>query len=289
MLLVIHAGLHKTASTYFQHVLLRNREALLRAGLYVQPEANLGANHSTAWAARIGDFTGIREHMKLAMATGRKRMILSSEDFESLIFTPGNARGVEQAARAGGATEIEWHFCLRDPGAYFASQYAQLARHTFVDFLAMYESVMREGRFDVASEERRHPDEWSHCFDYTTHLGELSHHLGGTLVFHDFRDSQPFPGHAILDRLTGASVPLALPEDKLRNSRNSADSVEAEYRARLNRVLDVEGISEATRNSLIGRAKLPPGVLAELSAAVSRRYAPGMERLLAQKQMKGGA
>jgi len=288
MLLIIHAGLHKTASTFLQAILTQNRDALLAQGLYVQPEAGLGANHSTAWAARLGDYVGIREHLRLATKTRRRRLLLTSEDFESLIFTPQHARGVEDTARAGGATEIEWHFCLRDPGDYFSSLYAQLSRHTYIDFAAMFEAVVREGRLDVASERRAHPDLWSYCFDYETRIRELAESLTGTLVFHDFRDGHPFPGHTVFERFAG-TMALNLPPDAAKNLRQLPDEVELRYQRKLANAADRAEVGAETRSFLATRPHVPHDVLSDCAAAVSRLYAPGMERLLGMKTMPGGS
>src|SRR5689334_4845102 len=149
MLLIIHAGLHKTASTFLQALLCRYGLRLHEAGVYFEPDGSMLANHSTAWHVRLGNPIGIREHVRLAVSRGRRAMMLSSEDFETMIFDHRSALLTEEAARDAGATQVEWHFCLRDPGEYFASQYAQLSNHVFVDFVAMFDSVMRDGTLHV--------------------------------------------------------------------------------------------------------------------------------------------
>jgi hypothetical protein len=289
MLLIIHAGLHKTASTYLQSVLERNRDALLKAGLYIQPETGMNANHSTAWAAHIGDFIGVREHMRLATLTHRQPILLSSEDFESLIFQSTYARTIEQIARQSGITEVEWHFCLRDPGEYFASQYAELAKSVFVDFVAMFESVMRDGRFDVSSASRRHPDSWSHCFDYETHITAFTDEISGEVVLHDFRDGDPFPGHAIVERATDGKIgELGPGADDARNERLSPPKVAERQRTRLASMAQRAGLPPDVADFITERPNIPEVVLSDCAAAVSRRFAPGMERLLQMKRLQGG-
>ena len=286
--LIIHAGLHKTGSTYLQSVLMRNRDLLLRAGCYLQPDAGLKGNHSTAWAAHVGDFRGIREHLKLAATTRRDPVLLTSEDFESLIFQPNHARTIEQIAQASGVTEIEWHFCLRDPGEYFASQYAELAKSVFVDFVAMFESVVRDGRFDVSSVWRRHPESWSHCFDYETHLTAFAGEISGSLFFHDFRDAAPYPGHAIVEQLPGGSAATD-GVGEARNTRLPAADVADRYQKMLRAAAERTELSAEAADFIVDRPIIPDAVLSETATAISRLYGPGMERLLQRKEIRGSA
>jgi len=281
MRLIIHAGLHKTASTYLQAILHRNMRMLHGAGVYFQPDHEMPANHSTAWHALLGNPIGVREHVRNAMSRGLKTMILSSEDFEMMIFNHPSARLAEDAAREAGATEIEWHFCLRDPGEYFASQYAQMAHHVFVDFVAMFDTVMRNGRFLVLNRPRWQPRAWDHCFDYETHLTAFAEAVSGTLHLHDFRIADPFPGHGILRDAVGRTLPYDLPTraDAL-NRRSSPEEVEALLATKLDDAAAAAGVSDTTRQFLLGRTRVPPSIVEDCAAAVHRRFAPGMERMI---------
>jgi len=285
MRLIIHAGLHKTASTYLQVVLCRSGRLLHDAGVYFEPDNTMLANHSSAWHASLGDLIGIREHVKLAKSRGRHTMILSSEDFEMMIFDHASAQLVETTARAGGVTDIEWHFCIRDAGDYFASQYAQLAQHVFVDLVAMFDAVMRDGRLHVINESGRYPLAWDHCFDYEAHLTLFAEAISGSVCLHEFRDGNPFPGHGILDCAVGRAMSYDLPtRPGALNRRLPPEEVEASFATKLEGLADAAGLSDATRRFLRERPRIPQSVVDDCAAAVRRRFAPGMQRVLQKYQ-----
>jgi hypothetical protein len=287
MRLIIHAGLHKTASTFLQVLLCRNAEKLQQAGVYFEPDRGMFANHSTAWYAGRGNPIGVAEHVKLARSRGQQTMILSSEDFEMMIFHHRIALLVEAAARTAGVTEIEWHFCLRNPGEYFASQYAQLSNHAYFDFLQMLNSVLRDGTLHVVNEAAVQPRTWDHCFDYETHITRFAGSIGGTIWVHDFRDADPFPGHAILDRAVGRAMQYDLPtKPGALNRRMPPANVEGKFAGKLEHLFDMADLPASTRQFFGSRVHIPQQVQDDCAAAVSRRFAPGMERLLLAKQIK---
>jgi hypothetical protein len=88
MRLTIHAGTHKTASTFLQHVLVLNQKLLAQHGIYTQPDAMMTGNHGTAWMTLLEDYRHVEAHVREAVRHGRGAALLSSEDFETLIFDP---------------------------------------------------------------------------------------------------------------------------------------------------------------------------------------------------------
>lgn len=282
MLLVIHAGLHKSASTFLQHVLFLNRDLLQSSNVYFEPDAMMQSSHGTAWMTLLDNFRHVEAHLRQATRLKRQSAVLSSEDFETLVFDHGRARQVEDAARAGGATEIEWHFCLRDPGDYFASMYSELSKLAFGDYLGLLAGTLRDGRMHVAREAKRYPLYWDFCFDYETHLTAFAGAVGGKVVVHDFRDQAPFPGHGVIERLIGADADLKLPGGGSRNTRLAPEQVEANFAARLDAIGQASGLSTAVTETLKSYLRFPAELQADVRAAISRKFAPGMERLLAR-------
>jgi hypothetical protein len=279
--LILHAGMHKTASTFLQHVLVLNRDLLAARGVYVAPDAKLTANHGTAWMTLRDDFRHLAAHVAEAVRARRATALLSSEDFETLVFDHRRALAAEAAARDAGADAIEWHFCLRDPGAYFASMYAQLSRLAFVSFTDWAALALRDGHIRVPREAGRLPAWWEFCFDNETNLRAYAEAIGGTVVVHDFRDQTPFPGHGIVANAAGQGLGLAQPGRSSRNLRVPADEVAANYAAHLRGILG----TDASVEDLAATLAVPAPAQAEIAAAVSRKFAPGMERLLAEGRL----
>jgi hypothetical protein len=281
MLLIIHAGLHKSASTFLQDLLFLNGDLLRSRHVYFEPDAMMRANHGTAWMTLLGDFRHVQAHLLQAARFGHDAAILSSEDFETLVFDAARARQVEAAARAGGATEIEWHFCLRDPGDYFASMYSELSKHTFGDYLAMLAGALRDGRLHIERENGRNPLYWDLCFDYEAHLTAFASAIGGKVVVHDFRDSAPFPGHGVVERLIGVDPELELPGPASRNHRLPPEQVEANFGAKLDAIGQQSGLSPRTTAALKDYLRFPAELQDDCREAISGKFAPGMERLFA--------
>lgn len=281
MLLVIHAGLHKSASTFLQHVLCLNRDLLTSRDVYFEPDKLMQGSHGTAWMTLRDNFRHIEAHLWQARRLGRDKAILSSEDFETLIFDFRRAQEVERAARSAGVTEIEWHFCLRDPGDYFASQYAELSKSSFTDYLTLLMGALRDGRMHVAREARQLPVYWDFCFDYETYLTTFAGAISGKVVLHDFRDKTPFPGHGVIDRLIGPEPSLKLPGPDAHNVRLSSAEVEANFAAMLGTIAEGAGLPAEVTKTLETYLGVPTDVQEAGRLAVSRKYAPGMERLLA--------
>jgi hypothetical protein len=283
MHLVIHAGTHKTASTFLQHVLILNQQLLAGEGIYTQADAMMTGNHGTAWVTLLEDYRHVEAHVREAIRQGRRTALLSSEDFETLIFDSRRARLVEQAALSAGATSIEWTFCLRDPGDYFVSIMAQLSKLVFVDYLGAFATTLRDGRFRAVRERKRYPLYWDFCFDYETHLAAFAKAVEGTLTVHDFRNAAPFPGHGIIGALGVDPSQLALPGDKSRNARLSPPEAEANRIERLQQILAPAELDEATIEAFSDYLRVPPELEARARDAIHRQFAAGMERLLANK------
>lgn len=249
MRLIVHMGLHKTGSTYLQHIFNDNHEALLGRGVYYQKQPGYPAHHFAAWDILRGDTSAIETMVGEARIAGCHTIILSSEDLEGAIFDRGTAASIEAAALASGVEGIEWHICVRDPGEYFASLYAQLQHHVFADPLAMLCEVLRDGMMmilDPSPGERATPY-WCYCFDHGRYISAFAAGTEHPVILHDFKDREPFPGWRILDRIGALDAISRLPGREGRNDRLEADAVRAGYRDRiLNLVTD-----EARRRKLL--------------------------------------
>lgn len=287
MRLLIHAGLHKTASTFFQHVLIKNRRALLDRGVYVRPDNGFEANHATAWAAIGRDYRGVEAHVRQAIADGCQVALLSSEDFETLIFSQHTAGRLEEAAHTAGATSVEWHVVLRDPGEYFTSMYAELGKHDYVEFSSMFVAAFTEGRVHVERDPASQPRHFDYCFDAGRYLPAFARRVSGDLAVHDFSDKLPFPGHGIIASLGVSDAITELPDQSVRNSRMPIQSVTRQMGLRLAAVTEAAGLPDDVAGLLRDHLFVTSRMEETCAAAISTRFAPGMEQVLAQKRIGG--
>ena len=71
MKLIIHPGLHKTGSTYLQHVLNSNHAQLAARGGWYQQQAGYPAHHFAAWRMLLGDPKPLEEMVREAREARR--------------------------------------------------------------------------------------------------------------------------------------------------------------------------------------------------------------------------
>ncbi|HEU4959848.1 MAG TPA: hypothetical protein VFT56_05525 [Sphingomonas sp.] len=282
MRLIVHAGLHKTGSTYLQHVMNDNAALLSRQGVFYEPQPGYPAHHHAAWDLLRGDGGPVTRMLGAARAAGCHTTIFSSEDLEGLIFDPQAVAALEATAAGQGVTEIEWHVCLRDPGAYFASLYAQLQHHVYADAVALLCEVLRDGMVMILDPLRGKPGTpyWCYCFDHDQYLTAFAERSPHSLVAHDFRDAKPFPGWGVLAAAGVALDGLALPDVAARNVRLPHSAVRDGFVARvLERVPDGADrgiltplVAEHVERSLVA--------IDRYAALVGERFTPGMEAVL---------
>jgi hypothetical protein len=249
MRLIVHMGLHKTGTTYLQHICNDNHEALLERGVYYEKQAGYPAHHFTAWDILRGDASGVGAMIADARLTGCHTVILSSEDLEGAIFDRGTAASIEAAALEAGAETIEWHICLRNTGEYFASLYSQLQHHIYADPVAMLCEVLRDGMMmviDPSPGERATPY-WCFCFDHHRYISGFASATEHPVILHDFLDRDPFPGWRMLERIGALGAISKLPNEKGRNSRLNDERVCKGYRDKVLRL----AATEAQRDKLL--------------------------------------
>lgn len=137
-------------------------------------------------------------------------------------------------------TDLQWHVCLREPGAYFASLFAQLQHHVYADSLALFVEAMKRGAVFMADPHAGGEGTpfWAYCFDHDRYLSDFARMVPGDLVVHDYREADPFPTWRMLDSLGVLDVLTELPDAAARNARLRDDQVLAGY---MDRVADALG------------------------------------------------
>jgi hypothetical protein len=147
MRLVLHIGLHKTASTAFQTLCRDNAGRLIwsmaSTGGCMKGIPPITTRHGRCCAGNAG-----LSRTTWPKRAGRRdlRPDLSSEELDYVLQVPQKAQAIEAEARETGVTDIRWVAALRRPSEAFRSNISELTKHGIhVDPLQGYMEVMRTG------------------------------------------------------------------------------------------------------------------------------------------------
>ena len=275
MRLLVHMGLHKTGSTYLQHVLNGNHQALLATGVYYEEQPGYPAHHFAAWDLLRGDPTRLVQMIEAAQQSGCHTTIFSSEDLEGLLFDENAAALLEEAASAAGAQSVEWHMCVRDTGAYFSSLHSQLQHHVYADPVAMLCEVLRDGVVMILDPSRGQEGTpfWCYCFDHFRYISAFAGRTAHPVLLHDFRDAQPFPGWGVVDAAGGMGAIRALPGADARNSRLSDAAVLEGYCEQVLRLLDSDEQRRLVKPLVEQQVRCGQASIAGYADVIGKRYA----------------
>lgn len=226
MKLIIHSGLHKTGSTYLQHALNMNHDALAQRGVWYEPQPGYPAHHAAAWKVLEGDPQPIAGMIEQARQGDCHTVLVSSEDLEGALYDQRPLCAVKRAADASGVSEIEWHIVLREPGPAFASLFAQLQHHVYADAFQLFYDVMRRGFIHMeAPMPGSGTPYWYYSFDHLKDLTQLQERTGARVIAHDFAAQATFPGAGILDGLDAMDAIAERPGPQARNARATREQV----------------------------------------------------------------
>ncbi|GAA5060698.1 hypothetical protein GCM10023208_29390 [Erythrobacter westpacificensis] len=226
MKLIVHPGLHKTGSTYLQHVLNDNHAALAAQGVWYQPQQGYPAHHHAVWRILLGDPAPLVAMVENARKAGCHTLVLSSEDLEGALYDDRPLAAIGAAAASTDVSHIEWHVVLREPGSAFASLYAQLQHHVYADAFQLFCDVMRRGFVHMAQPTPGHGTPyWYYAFDHLADLDRFQERADAPLFAHDFAHAAPFPGAGLLDHLGVLDALVTLPGRSARNARPAVDEI----------------------------------------------------------------
>jgi hypothetical protein len=145
----IHAGTHKTGTTYIQDFLQLNAETLARDGLYIPRSGRaipFSGHHNIAWQLNCDaryEYAngGLAELIKELASVRAPRVCLSSEDFEFLHKDPRALRYLR--FKLGTLNyKVRIIFFLRPQADYAEAMYGELVKHganlDFFEFLRRF-------------------------------------------------------------------------------------------------------------------------------------------------------
>lgn len=199
MNLVIHAGLHKTATSSFQIGCTNCHHALLRHNLYY-PFDKTGQHWHVPAEAQARDYDALRTYLTEAKGKIDENgtILLSSENLENVLIQNHIAVDIEEIARDHGINEITWVFVTRNQFDYFESLYAEKSEHdVFLRYDVLACIILRKG-YHCESNSKL---DWYFVFDYDEKIAALNEAISSPAWSIEFKDFvKPFPGQVILDR-----------------------------------------------------------------------------------------
>jgi len=287
MKLIIHPGLHKTGSTYLQHVLNDNHSQLAARGVWYQPQQGYPAHHEAVWRVLVGDEQPLIAMIEEARAADCHTVILSSEDLEGALYDDRPLHAIDDAANQTDLRDIEWHVVLRDPGAAFASLFAQLQHHVYADAFQLFYDAMRRGFVHMAAPmPNTGTPYWYYSFDHLTDLGRLQERAGASVVAHDFGTKAAFPGAGMLERLGVLEAIEILPGSEARNARPSRDDIIRGYVTRVSEAVPDEDEQQRVIEGFLGCLENGLDNIASYSGIIGERYSDNHRAALARFAME---
>lgn len=159
----VHCGLHKTGTTAIQFACARHRSILLANGVFYPPSGSYAGHHNLAWEM-TGDkrfdprditWKSTMEHV----ARFPGDVVLSSEDFESLLHRPEILSPMVKAVQANGK-QVRFIIYVRPAARYVESLYLELLKHRYAAPFGEYAGeIKRTGALRYES--------WVYQFDLT--------------------------------------------------------------------------------------------------------------------------
>lgn len=256
MKLMIHAGLHKTATTTFQAICNRYADDMLAEKVCFPRVERRGGHNWTIWELTRGNPRPCEAWMRecLSLVGEEGAAILSAEDLENCLIDIRTAQRLEDIARDNGATKIEWFFVRRESQAYLESAYAEMSKHgASFDF----------GQFAAAAENLGFtccPSPTYNFLFFTKperYIDGFRNYVRGDVTLLDFAVFRsPFPGHALLAPCLSSRLMETISQDYAQRTywENRRSRVAAvEFRSTCNFLgINLDGVSRSMRVLLFG-------------------------------------
>ena len=207
MKLVIHMGLHKTASTTFQNFLHLNRDQLFDAGV-LYPKIEEDSSHFEIPSRLLkNDWKFIEsfllENFNEAKTKKINTVFISSEDFETILIENFLGSQFENLALKIGYSSIHWECVLRNQWEYFNSLYAQLSWDGgTLNYSAAGHDIVHFGQMSIGTGTFR----WRFAFDYDLFIDKFIQNTRGmfsVISFNSFTDNKVI-GKELIDKVIGS-------------------------------------------------------------------------------------
>lgn len=232
---VIHAGLHKTGTTSFQHSCSDASRELLNAGIHYPKGKKPHHNHyasltNTDWVRTLS-----RKTKKLIQ---NGYLLISAENFEYRFHHDYPAK-IEETLYKSGVKYITWVLCFRDPFSSYCSLYSQLSypkknkndAYPILEFAASGRLAAAKGYLDFQTNRL----EQRFYFDYPSLINNLRDTLNGQVLgidFDHFTKHSKTPGDLLIQSMSNDGRSLSDCIEKASyhgNTSLSKDVIERNY------------------------------------------------------------
>lgn len=218
MKLIIHCGLHKTATTSFQNLCAENRSLLRSLGIHYPKFGESNQHSGLMHEAQVSGMDTLGTYLAecRAEAAGNcHTVLLSGEDFENCIADLALATDVETIAKKSGFASVEWVLVTRPSGDILDSLYAEMSRHgVLLNRGLMKRAATDRGCIYLTTEQ------YNYIFvvDFERFVKRFKQHISDQIIEYKYEDFvQIFPGMPLMKKL--------LSEYRLSIFQNSAISI----------------------------------------------------------------
>lgn len=287
----LHAGLHKTGSTYIQTLIARHVELLANEGIYFRPpEGPIEGNYREAWALQQGDLEPVLDYARAGFDTGARKVLLSAEDFETMLVRPRIASQLVQEMQRKFQADVIMAVYLRKPSDQFWSLVSQVSDHAYFDVFQLLGEVLRTGYIRMANPVHGEffAPEWMFFLDHGEFIARFRKQVPGVhLALFDF-DNGSYPGEEMFSALGLDPAALVSSRDEIINSRRSADIVRKAFVHHVSSLLPPGGDSAVIERELEKRVTLSPEIEDAITAVIDQKFAAGSRSMLEEEYLPSG-
>ena len=244
---VIHAGLHKTATTSFQKYCCGLHKELIEQGIYYPP--NDSTNHNSLIDNQYLNWVPSVVEAARSNAGSDGCLLLSAENLE-YHFHQDLPERMESELFSAGVKRVDWVLCFRRPFETYSSLYGQLSLsrnnkggRSILEFGATGHLIA--AKHTLTLQNRAHNQQFH--FNYPQLISDLRRRLRGNILginFKDFAQTDPVPGDLLIQAIGRNGKGLSELNSALPKHRNSSITHEQIERNYLRRFFAIEGTEE---------------------------------------------
>ena len=282
MKLVIHMGLHKTASTSFQNFLHLNKKSLLSVGILYPDIDNKEESHWQLPNQLIrGNWTCLENYFKNALIFAKQKnlntIFISSEDFAIMLTESFRVSKFENLLINLGYKEIHWECVLRNQWDYFNSLYAEMSKHKIcLNYALAGDEIINFGEISMGNNFSR----YRFAFDYDRFINKILQEINGSFSVTAFENfiSKDFIGIDLISKYIDSSSDKEkfrkseLVKKEKVNIRSDDNTIEIDYLANFLGIEMTQDIFNKNQSMFIPIIENRLGVIDLVSEDLKNRF-----------------